>query len=396
MSLERAAAGRRAAGRLHAGSPVASAGSRRRADGGRRADRCRAERRRLDRRRRRRGELLPRQDHPPAGRHGRRRLLRRGGPHHRAPSRPAHSGQSRRDRRQHARREQPRRANYMYRVGPKDGTLIQSFVGSLVVRQLFSAPGVEYDATRLHYLGAPATDAYVLIVTRKSGVTRVEDTFGPTGKPLVLGTLGPGSPLEVGPTLLRDFFGANLRLVSGYDGAAKIRLAIDGGEVDGTFTSWQEIRSTSREKFESGEWLVLSQASADPQPEIASIPSLLDLARDDQQRQLLRLATIVPYAFARPYVVAPEVPMERVRALETAFARTMADPEFLAEAERGQIFVEPVPPTASSSSSASSSPCRPPSATSSSRSCCRCRFAAPALYHRLLAGSDQGSHGAGV
>ncbi len=234
-------------------------------------------------------------------------------------------------------------ANYMYRVGPKDGTLIQSFVGSLVVRQLFSAPGVEYDATRLHYLGAPATDAYVLIVTRKSGVTRVEDTFGPTGKPLVLGTLGPGSPLEVGPTLLRDFFGANLRLVSGYDGAAKIRLAIDGGEVDGTFTSWQEIRSTSREKFESGEWLVLSQASADPQPEIASIPSLLDLARDDQQRQLLRLATIVPYAFARPYVVAPEVPMERVRALETAFARTMADPEFLAEAERGQIFVEPVP-----------------------------------------------------
>src|SRR5581483_8330078 len=181
-------------------------------------------------------------------------------------------------------------ANYMYRVGPKDGTLIQSFVGSLIVRQLFGAPGVEFDATRLHYLGAPATDAYVLIVTRKSGVTRIEETFGPSGKSLVLGTLGPGSPLEVGPTLLRDFFGANLRLVSGYDGAAKIRLAIDSNELDGTFTSWQEIRSTSRDKFEGGEWLVLRQAAAEPQPEIASVPSLLDLARDDQQRQLLRLA----------------------------------------------------------------------------------------------------------
>ena len=234
-------------------------------------------------------------------------------------------------------------ANYMYRVGPKDGTLIQSFVGSLIVRQLFGAPGVEFDATRLHYLGAPATDAYVLIVTRKSGVTRIEETFGPSGKSLVLGTLGPGSPLEVGPTLLRDFFGANLRLVSGYDGAAKIRLAIDSNELDGTFTSWQEIRSTSRDKFEGGEWLVLRQAAAEPQPEIASVPSLLDLARDDQQRQLLRLATIVPYAFARPYVVAPEVPAGRVRALENAFSRTMADPEFLAEAERGQLFIEPVP-----------------------------------------------------
>jgi tripartite-type tricarboxylate transporter receptor subunit TctC len=230
----------------------------------------------------------------------------------------------------------------MYRVGPRDGTLIQSFVGSLVVRQAFGAPGVEYDASRLHYLGAPATDSYVLTVTRKSGVTRVEETFGPAGKPLVLGTLGPGSPLEVGSIILRDYYGANIRLVSGYDGAAKIRLALDGGEVDGMFTSWQELRGTSREKLDSGEWIVLRQAAAEPPPEIPNVPSLLDLARDDEQRQLIRLATIVPYAFARPYVVAPDVPGERVRALETAFARTMADAEFRAEAERGQLLIEPV------------------------------------------------------
>jgi tripartite-type tricarboxylate transporter receptor subunit TctC len=233
-------------------------------------------------------------------------------------------------------------ANYLYRVGPKDGTLIQSFVGSLVVRQAFGAPGVEYDASRLHYLGAPATDAYVLAVTRKSGITRVEETFGAAGKPLVLGTLGPGSPLEVGPSILRDYFGANIRLVSGYDGGAKIRLAIDGGEVDGTFISWQELRGTSREKLDSGEWVVLRQASTEPLPEIPSVPAFIDLARDDEQRQLIRLATTVPYAFARPYVVAPEVPAERVRALAAAFARTMADAEFRAEAERGQLLIEPL------------------------------------------------------
>ena len=233
-------------------------------------------------------------------------------------------------------------ANYMYRVGPRDGTLIQSFVGSLVVRQVFGAPGVEYDAGRLHYLGAPATDSYVLTVTRRSGVTRVEETFGAAGKPLVLGTLGPGSPLEVGPIILRDYYGANIRLVSGYDGAAKIRLALDSGEVDGTFTSWQELRGTSREKMDSGEWVVLRQAATEPLPEIPSVPTFSDMARDDEQRQLIRLATIVPYAFARPYVVAPDVPAERVRALEAAFARTMADADFRAEAERGQLLIEPV------------------------------------------------------
>jgi hypothetical protein len=36
------------------------------------------------------------------------------------------------------------------------------------------------------------------------------------------------------------------------------------------------------------------------------------------------------------------VPADRVRALEQAFARTMADPEFLADAERSQIVIAPV------------------------------------------------------
>jgi hypothetical protein len=136
-----------------------------------------------------------------------------------------------------------------------------------------------------------------------------------------------------------------VRLVSGYTGTAPVRLAMESGEVDGVITSWESLRVTSSKEMESGDWVLLTQIVdrpiADlPQP---NVPLIEQLTQTEEQRQLFRYGVILPNQFSRPYLVAPGVPVDRVAALDAALMRVLADPELLAEAQRAQIELNPIP-----------------------------------------------------
>jgi len=49
--------------------------------------------------------------------------------------------------------------------------------------------------------------------------------------------------------------------------------------------------------------------------------------------------------FPRPYAMPPGVPRDRVRAMEAAFLKTLNDPEFVAEAEKTRMSLNPIPGT---------------------------------------------------
>ncbi|MBI4492510.1 MAG: hypothetical protein HY690_06925 [Chloroflexi bacterium] len=233
--------------------------------------------------------------------------------------------------------------NYLYNVAPKDGTVLASMQGTVIGQQLFGSPGVQFDVANLHFLGAPTSDNYLLMVAKKSGITKLDDVLGPNGKRIVLGGDAPGNALEDSAVVLRDVVGANVKLVSGYDGTAKIRLAMDNGEVDGmSGMSWESARISSRDQLESGEWLILVQFREQPHKDLPKVPLITTYTRTDEQRQLLRFSLIAPGQFARPYIVHASVPPDRVAALEAAFARTMADKEFLAEAEKTKLDITPL------------------------------------------------------
>lgn len=51
----------------------------------------------------------------------------------------------------------------------------------------------------------------------------------------------------------------------------------------------------------------------------------------------------VPSAMNRPYVLPPGTAKERVSLLRKAFMETMKDPEFLADANKSKLDVEPLP-----------------------------------------------------
>lgn len=233
-------------------------------------------------------------------------------------------------------------ANYVYHSSRQDGTEVLHVGGSSVIKQLTGIAQVKYDARRFQYIGATHVQSSVLVVTRQSGFKSVDDVFGPSAKEISLGGISTGSPTDVAAQLLRDVLGGKVRLVTGYAGTSRIRLAMESGELDGVFNGWASLKSTNSEQLRNGEYKVLMQVSPKPIDELGGVPTMPQLAKTDAQRRLIRLTTTVPYQFARAFLVGPKVPKERVAQLRKAFDATMADPEFLAEAKKRRVEIDPV------------------------------------------------------
>jgi tripartite-type tricarboxylate transporter receptor subunit TctC len=234
-------------------------------------------------------------------------------------------------------------ANHMFNAAPKDGTVIGNFSGQIILEQLFANPAVQYDLAKFRYLGVPIGETYLLIVTRKSGVTKLDELLGTKSKLITVGGI-PGSTVEQGPLLMRDLLGANIKVVSGYKGTADVRLAMESGEIDGIMNSWESSKVTSLDRIKNGDWQILAQLSDHPVAElpVKSVPTIGQIAKTEEQRQLLRYGAAAPNQFGKVYVVPPGVPQDRATALEAALAKTFADKEFLAEAEKAKLDIEPV------------------------------------------------------
>jgi len=231
----------------------------------------------------------------------------------------------------------------MFNAAAKDGTVIGNISGPIILEQLFGNPAVQFDMAKFRYLAVPVSESYVLVVTRKPGVTKFDELLGPKGKQIVVGGI-PGSTVEHAPVLARDILGANLKLVLGYKGTADVRLAIDSGEVEGFFNSYTSLKITSYDKIKNGEWVMLAQLSEKPIKDliVPNVPTIPMIAKTAEQRLLLKYGTSTPNDFGKAYVFPPGIPVDRATALETAFAKAFADKDLLADAEKGKLEVDPM------------------------------------------------------
>lgn len=233
--------------------------------------------------------------------------------------------------------------NHVYNAAPKDGTVIGNISGPTVLEQLFGAPSVQFDMAKFRFLAVPVSESYLMIVTKKSGVGKFEELRGDKSKQVTIGAI-PGSTVEHAPLLMKEALNANLRIVSGYKGTADVRMALDGGEVEGFFNTWTSMKVTSIDKVKSGEWVVLAQLSETPLTDliVPNVPTIPMIARSEEQRLLLKYGTSTPNEFGKVYVLPPGVPADRAQALEAAFERAMKDKDLLAEANKGRLEFSPL------------------------------------------------------
>jgi tripartite-type tricarboxylate transporter receptor subunit TctC len=141
-------------------------------------------------------------------------------------------------------------ANLVYGTEPKDGTVIASISPNLPLQQALGMDGIQFDAAKFNWLGSGNRTASVCSAATDAGVTSIQDLMGSNGNQLVIGTIGPGNPSHDIPAVLTAALGANLKMVSGYDGTAKLMLAFEGREIDGFCTPFDIMLSTARPLLE--------------------------------------------------------------------------------------------------------------------------------------------------
>ena len=128
-------------------------------------------------------------------------------------------------------------ANHIYKVAKPDGLTIGHFIGGLFLQQLLGKAGIEFDAAKFEYVGVPTQDNYVLGISKKSGITSIDQWL--SSKTVVkLGGVGVGSATDDIPKVLKETIGLPLQVVSGYSGTATVRLAYNSGEVQGVCNAW--------------------------------------------------------------------------------------------------------------------------------------------------------------
>lgn len=231
--------------------------------------------------------------------------------------------------------------NHVYKVAKPDGLTIGTPIGTMFVDQLIGKPGIEFDGRKFEYIGAPAQDTQLLIVHKRTGIKSVEQWLAhPT--PVKFGSTGPGSANESIPKIAKEALNLPLQVVSGYKGSSVIRLAFNGGEIDGVANAWESMVSTWPQELQNGDAVILLQAAGKRHPDLAKVPLVIDYAKSDIGKKLVRGVINNFGATARPYVVTPGTPKVRIEVLRKAFMDTMRDSEFGAELKKAKLDLQPL------------------------------------------------------
>jgi tripartite-type tricarboxylate transporter receptor subunit TctC len=230
-------------------------------------------------------------------------------------------------------------ANWLYRVAPKDGTVVATLGQGTATDQALGQPGIQFDARRFNWLGNMVVVNNILFVWAATGVRTIEDA---KKKPLSIGATGASSPSVLYPQVSNNLLGTKFKSVSGYPGGGDINLAVERGEVDGRGSdSWASIKATNPGWLADKKVNILFQVGPKREADLPDVPLWSELAQNDEQRQILDVLS-GDVAVGRPILTAPDIPAERVGALRQAFDETMKDPKFLAAAEQANMYFNPI------------------------------------------------------
>jgi len=231
-----------------------------------------------------------------------------------------------------------RAANFLARQAPRDGTAMTTFAGGPILEPLIGSRNPGYDMSQFTWIGALTKDVGLCLSWGPSPFKTIDDV---RNRPMVVAGTGAGSETDTWPVIINDVLGTKFKVVTGYLGTQETLLAMERGEANGRC-----ILSLSALKAAKPDWLtgknvnILLQVGLAKSPELPDVPLLLDLVKNDDDRQMLRLLS-APTAMARPFAAPAGLSAATATAIRRAFDATVIDPEFLAEAKTMQADISP-------------------------------------------------------
>jgi tripartite-type tricarboxylate transporter receptor subunit TctC len=227
-------------------------------------------------------------------------------------------------------------AKYMAEVAPKDGTVLGSLAQTLALDSAVGGPA-KVNAANFHYIGRITTNIDTGVALPASGIKSFEDV---RKKEYSVGASGGGSTTVLYPVALNAYAGAQFKIVRGYKGTTEILLAMERGEVDITGAyGLPGMLVTHPGWIDQGEAAIIYQAALKRHRLLPNVPTLPELAASDEGRAILR-AIAGTTEIGRSVIAGPDLPMDRLAALRTAFADMMKDSDFLAACEQRHFMVD--------------------------------------------------------
>ena len=235
-------------------------------------------------------------------------------------------------------------ANHVYKVAKPDGLTIGHFIGGFFLGQVLGQPGIEFDARKFEFIGAPVSDHVVCALTKASGITSIEKWMA-SKIPVKMGGLAPGTSTPDNATrILKAALGLPIQLVTGYKGTADVRLAADSGEIAGGCWGWDSISVTWRKALDSGDVAIILQANRKNHPDLPNVPQAIKLAKSDESRRMIDVGIHGDSDIVRTYTLPPGTPKDRLQILRKAFEATLKDAEFAADAKKARLNIDPISP----------------------------------------------------
>jgi tripartite-type tricarboxylate transporter receptor subunit TctC len=224
----------------------------------------------------------------------------------------------------------------LYNTLPQDGTALGTFARNAPQDEVLGRVKVNFKSADFHWIGTPSSDRGVCAVWHNAGISTTQEFLT---KPIVVGAI-PQSGTDMYPTMLNKILGTKLKIVAGYQGSNDISLAIERGEVQGRCGwSWSTV-STEGNWLKDRKIIITLQLAATKIPELPDIPLATEFAKSELDRRIIEYIVSVDL-IGRPVVAPPGVPTDRVQILRQAFDATMKDADFVADATKIQMTIDP-------------------------------------------------------
>jgi len=230
--------------------------------------------------------------------------------------------------------------NYAGVLAPQDGTFLTLASQALLILEATGQPGLRRTLNDFHWLGSFSQSNNVTVTWGNSPAKTLQYAFE---HEVVVGASGAGGGSVIGPLIYNAVLGTKFKLVTGYNGGTAIDLAMRRGEVEGRGNNiWAAYKSEMPNEIRDGILHVLIQTGLRKEPDLPNVPFFLDLVKGDQRREPVAQFMSYAVSIARPFAAPPGVPADRVALLRRGFIATMKDPEFLADAEKLRLEIDPL------------------------------------------------------
>ena len=230
-------------------------------------------------------------------------------------------------------------ANQLFVTAPKDGSYIGMVRGTVMEEELHKDPQVQFQSRKFEWLANMNSDVDTCVVSPASGVKSVEDFYKTE---VTVGASGVGAQSYSFPIAYQKILGMKMKVIAGYEGTPDRMLAMERGELGGACgVSVSTFFSQVKPLADAGKVIVIAQAGLEKDKRFPDLPNILDQAKTQEARQMLQLL-FTPLALGRPLAAPPGTPADRVAVLRKAVMDTLKDPEFLAEAKRIKIDIQPM------------------------------------------------------